>query len=537
MSTVLITGSSKGLGAELARVFAEAGWDIILHGRNMQDLQNIQQELSPHVIDIIQGDIRETSTIEAIETAARKYSIDVFINNAGIGSQQVSLEKISDKNIDEMLLTNLISPIKLTQRIYRFFTEKKLGTIININSMSGREQHHLRTLYCASKWGLRGFSDTLKREAKDQHIRVLDIYPTMIKTSAAYPEGMETKDVANKIFTTYQNSEASELVIDGRPLKAAKKKVLICGATGFIGRNIAEALLSREDIELYGTFYKTLPWNHSKITFLQADLTQKADIEKIIPGMDIIIQAAATTSGAKDIVTQPYIHVTNNAVMNSLIFRAAHDYKVKHVVFFSCSVMYQPSETPVKETDFNANHDLVKSYFGVGWTKVYIEKMCEFYSRLGTTKYTVLRHSNIYGPHDKFDLDKSHVFGATMTKVLKPKEGKIIVWGTGEEERDLLYVSDLVNGVVLALEKQQGQFGLYNLGYGKSLPIRELVKKIVDASSSNLNIEYDTSKPTIKTILSLDCTKAKQELGWQPSISLEEGIRKTLEWYRKNILS
>ena len=77
---------------------------------------------------------------------------------------------------------------------------------------------------------------------------------------------------------------------------------------------------------------------------------------------------------------------------------------------------------------------MYERYFGAGWMKVFVEKMCEFYSRLGMNKYTVIRHSNIYGPHDKFDLDKSHVFGATLNKVINAKDDKVTVWGRGLEE-------------------------------------------------------------------------------------------------------
>ena len=312
------------------------------------------------------------------------------------------------------------------------------------------------------------------------------------------------------------------------------KKILVCGATGFIGRNIAESLAKKEGYEVFGTYLKTEPFNNPKIKLIKADLTNKEEADKVISGMDVIVQAAATTSGAKDIVTRPYIHVTDNAIMNSQIFRSAYEHKVGQVVFFSCTVMYQPSDVPLKETDFDANKELFKSYFGVGWTKVYIEKMSEFYSRLGT-KYTVIRHSNMYGPYDKYDLERSHVFGATMTKVMTNKDGKITVWGSGEEERDLLYVSDLVNFVELAVEKQQNNFELFNAGLGKSIPVGELVKKIISHSGKDIKIEYDLTKPTIKTKLCLDTTKAKNVLGWEPKVSLDEGIEKTIAWYKQNI--
>ena len=132
-----------------------------------------------------------------------------------------------------------------------------------------------------------------------------------------------------------------------------KKKVLVCGATGFIGRNIAEYLAGRNDLEVYGVYLKSEPLKESRIKMIKADLTDKNDVSRVVKGMDIIIQAAATTSGSKDIVTKPYIHVTDNAIMNSLIFMSAYAHSVSHIVFFSCSVMYQPSNIPLKETDFN----------------------------------------------------------------------------------------------------------------------------------------------------------------------------------------
>ena len=317
-----------------------------------------------------------------------------------------------------------------------------------------------------------------------------------------------------------------------------RKKILVCGATGFIGRNIAESYAKRGNFEVYGTYLKSKPLDNPRIKMIQVDLTNKEGVNRLLKGMDLIIQAAATTSGVKDVITKPYYHVTDNAVMNSLIFRAAYEYKISQVVFFSCTVMYQSSEVAVKETDFDANKEMYPSYFGVGWTKVYIEKMCEFYSRIGNTKYTVIRHSNIYGPYDKFDLEKSHVFGATMTKVMTANDGgKIVVWGTGEEERDLLYISDLVSFVELAIDKQESKFELYNVGYGSSISVSNLVKKIIAYSGKDITIEYDLSKPNIKTKLCLDITRAKDLLGWLPKFSLDQGIRKTMEWYKSNIMN
>ncbi|MDD5070027.1 MAG: NAD-dependent epimerase/dehydratase family protein [Candidatus Omnitrophica bacterium] len=315
-----------------------------------------------------------------------------------------------------------------------------------------------------------------------------------------------------------------------------KKKVLICGATGFIGRNLVEHFAKNDSYQVFATHLKRDPYSLSNVTFLRADLTNSEDVNRVVKGMDIIIQAAATTSGAKEIVSKPHYHVTDNAVMNSLIFRAAYEQGAEHVVFFSCTVMYQPSSVPLKESDYNANDAIYPNYFGVGWTKVYIEKICEFYAKIGSAKYTVLRHSNIYGPHDKYDLEKSHVFGATITKVMTAEEGgDILVWGSGEEERDLLYIDDLVRCVETALEKQESKFELFNVGLGKATSIKDLVNLIISASGKKLTVEHDLSKPTIPTKLCLDCNKIKQAIGWEPQVTLKEGIKKTICWYKQNI--
>ena len=316
-----------------------------------------------------------------------------------------------------------------------------------------------------------------------------------------------------------------------------KKKVLVCGATGFIGRNISERLAERNDLEVYGVHFERPALSHPNIIPIRADLNDSNQVGDIVDGMDIIIQAAATTSGSKDIVNKPYIHVTDNAVMNSLLFRAAFEHSVSHLIFFSCTVMYQSSDLPVKETDFDANKQIHPNYFGVGWTKVYIEKMCEFYSRLGRTKYTAIRHSNIYGPYDKYDLEHSHVFGATMTKVMTNEDGRILVWGPGTEKRDLLYVGDLVEFVEKVLESQKNQFELVNVGYGKAVSILDLVKKIIDCSGKSITIEHDLSQPHIPTKLSLSIEKARSLFGWQPRTPLDDGIRKTMDWYQNNLIS
>jgi len=319
-----------------------------------------------------------------------------------------------------------------------------------------------------------------------------------------------------------------------------KQKILICGATGFIGRNLVEYFAKNSAFEIHAVRFNRSeyqPKNNSgnKIIWHKADLRDPNQINNILANnIDIIIQAAATTSGSKDIITKPFIHVTDNAVMNSYLFRSAFEHNIKHVIFFSCTVMYQSSNEALKECDFNANQELHPRYFGVGNTKIYIEKMCDFYSRIGNTKFTAIRHSNIYGEFDKFDLERSHFFGATISKVMTAQD-KITVWGTGEEERDLLHANDLNNFVNLAIQNQKEKYRLYNCGAGKAETVINVVKKIVTASQKKLEIIHDLSQPTIKTSLFLDCSLAKKELGWEPKITLEDGIKQTINWWKNNI--
>jgi len=322
-------------------------------------------------------------------------------------------------------------------------------------------------------------------------------------------------------------------------------KILVCGSTGFMGRNIMEFFLKDSEYkdsecEVIGTSFTSSLSSSSfpkDVKIYPVDLTYPDQVQALFKTIkpDIVIQAAAVTSGSKDIVERPYIHTTDNAVMNSLILRACYDFDVKHFVFLSCGVMYQPGEESRSEEDFNESDVIHPNYFGVGWTKVYIEKMCEFYSRLGKTKHTVIRHSNTYGPYDKYDLEHSHMFGATVRKVMEAKDGDTItVWGNGEEtKRDLLYVDDVVRCIDIVLKEQEETFELINVGYGYAYSVKEVVEAIVEVSGKKIDIVYDSSKPVIPTSLALDSSKAKKKYGWFPQIHLQEGIKKTIDWYKK----
>ena len=216
--SVLITGSNKGLGKEIALVFANNKFDIILHGRDKKELEKVQKQISKMGVNClsISGDLKSEKTIEKLEKASRENNISVLVNNAGLHCPNLPLEKLDDEQISDMISTNLLVPIKLTKRIYKQFIQEGNGTVININSVSGLQNSKLRSIYSASKWGLRGFSDTLRKEAKDHNVRIIDVYPSRIKTKPEFDRGMESRNVAQKIYDAYLGKSKDKIILDER---------------------------------------------------------------------------------------------------------------------------------------------------------------------------------------------------------------------------------------------------------------------------------------------------------------------------------
>jgi GDP-L-fucose synthase len=313
------------------------------------------------------------------------------------------------------------------------------------------------------------------------------------------------------------------------------KKIIVLGGTGFIGHNVLSSFASNPEYKTTGTYHEKPPFEIDGVDWVQCDLTNPNDVERVVSGQQILIQAAATTSGVKDAITRPDYHVTDNAVMNSLIFRSAFRNNLEHVIFFSCTNMLQSSSSLQTEDDFDPRAAMYNKYFGVGWTKVYLEKMCEFFSRQGSTKFTAIRHSNVYGPWDKFGLENSHVFGATITKVLQ-SEGAIKIWGKGEEKRDLLYVSDLVDLIEKVIKSQTVNFELLNAGGNSFISIRDLTLKIASLANKKITLEYEPSKPTVDFSVQLDNEKAERKYSWIPATSLDEGITRTINFWNSKFL-
>ena len=314
-----------------------------------------------------------------------------------------------------------------------------------------------------------------------------------------------------------------------------KKTMLICGADGFIGKSALDFF--KDEYSITATiFNRSEPKREvvENVEYVSVDLRDEQQVISLFERkqFDVVIQAAATTTGAKDVVERPYVHVTDNTVMNAWIFREAMRTSVGHLLFPSCTVMYQPKDHPQSESDWSPLDEIYPAYFGVGNMKVFNEKMCDFYSRIGSTKFTAFRHSNVYGPRDKFDLDKCHVVPAFVNKVINA-EDSLEIWGQGRASRDIIYIDDLIDFIDKCIKNQKNNYELYNCGAGKAYPILDLAQMIMKINEKELTFNFDLSKPDISTTVILDCSKAKLDLGWEPKTSVEDGLRKTCEWYKK----
>jgi short-subunit dehydrogenase len=177
---VVITGASSGFGKEVAKLLLQKGnYYLILTGRNEKGFEEFKNSLD---VTIIVGDITKKTTIDLIEhTVKDQKRIDILINNAGITFINPFTQN-SEQKIDNLLAVNLKAPMILTQRFYPLMVQQHSGHIININSAAGKEGKPNHTIYSAAKFGLKGFTDSLRHEAKLHNIRVTSFHPGGINT-------------------------------------------------------------------------------------------------------------------------------------------------------------------------------------------------------------------------------------------------------------------------------------------------------------------------------------------------------------------
>ena len=310
------------------------------------------------------------------------------------------------------------------------------------------------------------------------------------------------------------------------------KKILVCGGSGFIGLNVVK-FFKNKNYKIVATYKTKRPKKRYGVTWIKADLTSQKNIKKVMRNCNTVLQCAGITSGAKNMLSKPFTLMGDNVIMNTLLIKEAVQNKIKHFVFLSCSVMYHHSNKKLKEIDYDPRRKLHKVYEGMALTKVYIENMCKFYAERSNTKFSVLRHSNIYGPYDKFENINAH-FMSSMISRSKYASKKLIVWGEGKEKRDFLYIEDLCLAIKNIMNKQNIKFDLVNVSYGKAFSVKNIVEKIKVIMNKGYNILFDEKKPSIKINILIDNSKMFRKYNWKPKVSIDNGIKKTVSWYLNN---
>ena len=311
------------------------------------------------------------------------------------------------------------------------------------------------------------------------------------------------------------------------------KNVLVAGGTGFVGVNLVKRLLSL-GANVRATIHRKEPVIlDERIEYVRCDLTEMEDCKKVVSDMDYVFLCAANTSGAAVMQASPLVHVTPNIVMNAQMLEAAYFAEVKKFVWISSSAAYPPSgDRPVREDEL-FNGDPYEKYFPVAWMKRYTEILCRMYSEKLTNPMTtvVLRPSNIYGPYDDFEFKTSHVMAALIRKVVE-RHNPLEVWGTGNDVRDLIYIDDFIDAMILATEKIKS-YNPVNIASGRGYRIKEILQMILEVDGyTDANIKFNTSKPSTIPIMLIDTTKAENILGFKAKTGLREGIRTTIEWYK-----
>lgn len=312
------------------------------------------------------------------------------------------------------------------------------------------------------------------------------------------------------------------------------KKVLVAGGTGFIGVNLVNRFLALGACVRATIHRKDPVIIDDRIEYVRCDLLNLDDCRRITEGRDYVFMCAANTSGAAVIASTPLVHVTPNIIMNSQMLEASYLAGVKKFIFLSSNAAYPPSaDRPVREEEM-FDGDPYDVYFGVGWMKRFTEILCRLYSQKlkAPMSTVVVRPSNIYGPYDDFDFTTSHMMAATLRKVIE-RHDPIKIWGTGQDIRDLIYIDDFIDGLILAAEKIS-IFDAVNIALGKAYSLKEILRMALEIEGyQNARIVYDSTKPSMIPVRLIDIKKAQELLGFTPKTDIYDGIVKTISWYKQ----
>ena len=317
--------------------------------------------------------------------------------------------------------------------------------------------------------------------------------------------------------------------------------VLVTGGASFISSHLIDKLVEFGASvtvvdDLSNGKKENLVNSWDKIKFIHQDLEyiSKKEITDIFTGNEIVFHFAADHGGRGYIDTHP-ADVCSNFAIDHHVFEACSNTNVEKVIFSSSACVYPTelqnkigSDYKLKEDDSDPENldGFLSADVEYGWAKLRSEvQMKSFYKQYGL-KGCPVRFVTAYGPRE----DETHAIIALIYKAIE-KMDPYEIWGDGNQERDFTYVEDIVSGSILAAEKISDMTPV-NLGTGQRYKIIDVVKmicKILNWMPSSFN--FDTSKPSGALSRSLDNTRAKELLGWEPKFSLKEGLEKTVKWY------
>lgn len=301
-------------------------------------------------------------------------------------------------------------------------------------------------------------------------------------------------------------------------------KIYVAGHSGLVGSAIIRKLKENG--------FNNLVFRSSK----ELDLRNHDGVKKFLETEkpEYLFLAAAKVGGIIANSTRPAEFIYDNLLIEANIINAAYKTGVKKLLFLGSSCIYpRLAPQPVKE-EYLLTGELEPTNRAYAIAKIAGLELCRSYNQQYDTNYIVAMPSNLYGPHDNFDLQSSHVLPALIRKFHEAKiNGKpnVVVLGTGAAVREFLYIDDLAEAclfLMLSYNKSQ----IINIGTGEGISIKDLALLIKEIVGFTGDLEFDTTKPDGTPIKVNDVSKIKS-LGWQPTVSLQEGIEKTYDWYRK----
>jgi GDP-L-fucose synthase len=300
--------------------------------------------------------------------------------------------------------------------------------------------------------------------------------------------------------------------------------ILVAGATGLAGSAIVREF-TRIGKNVVGISSRDLNLLDRKATFVLLNEVKPTSV----------IDAAAKVGGIGANSAYPVEFLSENIQIQTNLMDASNKAQVKKFVFLGSSCVYpKHCPQPIKE-EYLMTGPLEPTNSAYAIAKVAgIELIKSYRKEFGHSWISVIP-TNLYGPNDNFDLDKSHVFAALIRKFIEAKKGdleSVTLWGTGLPRREFLHVDDLAKAIVLCLNQYDSSDPI-NIGSGSDLTISELAAKIASVVGFEGSIGWDSTKAdgTLQKVLDV---KKLSDLGWKPSISLNEGIKSTVEWYLKN---